>query len=163
MIDLRPITKEDVKEIKNWPPYSDEFAQMDYALREHGWLDEFISRPKTFICIAELDKQIVGYSLLSITAEGAAEFRIAIHPHWTGKGVGRKVAFATLEAGFRKLNVDQIYLIVRKNNLHAAKLYESIGFALTGESVHMIMGEYIDFNDMVMTKEKFNKFNAEEG
>ena len=163
MIDLRPITKEDVKEIKNWPPYSDEFAQMDYALREHGWLDEFISRPKTFICIAELDKQIVGYSLLSITAEGAAEFRIAIHPFWTGKGVGRKVAFATLKAGFQQFHLDQIYLIVRKNNHRAKKLYENIGFASTGESVHMIQEKYIDFDDMVIIKEKFNQFSAEEG
>jgi len=136
---------------------------MDYALREHGWLDEFMRRPKTSIYIAHSNKRIVGFSLLSITAEGAAEFRIAIHPHWTGKGIGREVAFATLKAGFRELNLDQIYLIVRKNNLHAVKLYESIGFDLTGESVHMIKDEYIDFNDMMMTKEKFNKFNAEEG
>ena len=163
MIELRPIRTEDVTEIKSWPPYSDGFAQMDYALRERGWLDEFMRKPKTWIYIADLNKQSVGFSLLSITAERAAEFRIAIHPHWTGKGVGREVAFATLKAGFRELNLDQIYLIVRKNNLHAAKLYESIGFALTGESVHMIQGEYIDFNDMVMTKENFNKFNAEEG
>jgi diamine N-acetyltransferase len=163
MIELRPIRTEDVTEIKSWPSYRDGFAQMDYALRAHGWLDEFMSRPKTRIYIADLNKQIVGFSLLSITAEGVAEFHIAIHPHWTGKGIGRKVVFATLKAGFRKLNLDQIYLIVRKNNLHAAKLYESIGFDLTGESVHMIKGEYIDFNDMMMTKEKFNKFNAEEG
>ena len=163
MIELRPIRTEDVTEIKSWPSYSDGFAQMNYALRDHGWLDEFMSRPKTRIYIADLNKQIVGFSLLSITAEGVAEFRIAIHPHWTGKGIGREVAFATLKAGFRKLNLDQIYLIVRKNNLHAAKLYESIGFDLTGESVHMIKGEYIDFNEMMMTIEKFNKFNAEEG
>jgi len=163
MIDLRPIAKEDVKEIKNWPPYSNGFAQMDYALREHGWIDEFINRPKTFIYIAELDTQIVGFSLLSIMAEGAAEFRLAIHPFWTGKGVGRKVTFAILKAGFQLLHLDRIFLIVRKNNHRATKLYESVGFVLTGESVHMIQGKYIDFDDMVITKEKFNQFNAEEG
>lgn len=135
---------------------------MDYALREYGWFDEFMRRPKTSIYIAHSNKQIVGFSLLSITAEGVAEFRIAIHPRWTGKGVGREVVFATLKAGFQQINLNQIYLIVRKNNHRAAKLYESIGFALTGESVHTIQGEYIDFNDMIITKEKFNKFNAEE-
>lgn len=161
MIELRPIRTEDVTEIKDWPPYSDRFAQMDYALREHGWLHEFMRRPKTSVYIAHSNNKIVGFSLLSITTANAAEFRIAIHPRWTGKGVGREVAFATLNAGFQQLNLDQIYLIVRKNNHHAAKLYESIGFDLTGESVHMIQGEYIDFNDMVMTKERFNKFNTQ--
>ena len=163
MIALRPIRMEDVAEIKGWPPYSDGFAQMDYALREHGWLDGFMHRPRTSIYIAHSNKQTVGFSLLSITAEGVAEFRIAIHPHWTGKGLGRDVAFATLKAGFQQLNLDQIFLIVRKNNHRAAKLYERIGFVLTGESVHRIQEKYIDFNDMVMTKEIFKKLNAEEG
>ncbi len=36
--------------------------------------------------IADLNKQIIGFSLLSMTSEKEAEFRIAIHPHWTGKG-----------------------------------------------------------------------------
>ena len=58
MIDLRPITSEDVKEIRNWPSYSDEFAPMDYALRKHGWLDEFMNRPQTQIYIADSGKQI---------------------------------------------------------------------------------------------------------
>lgn len=79
MIELRPITAEDAAEIRNWPPYSGGFAQMDYALREHGWLDEFMSKPKTVIYIAGLNKQIIGFSLLSVTAEGEAEFRIAFH------------------------------------------------------------------------------------
>jgi diamine N-acetyltransferase len=161
MIELRPITAEDVAEIRNWPPYSGGFAQMDYALREHGWLDEFMSKPKTVIYTAGLNKQIIGFSLLSVTAEGEAEFRIAIHPHWIDKGLGREITLATLEAGFQQLSLDQIYLIVRKSNPLAQKLYESIGFVTTGESVHSILGECVEFNDMVMTKEKFSSVKAE--
>ena len=165
MIDLRLITTEDVTEIRSWPPYSDSdgFAQMDYALREHGWLDEFMSRPKTWIYVAESNKQIIGFSLLSITAEGEAEFRIAIHPRWIGKGLGREVTLATLDLGFHQLNLDQIYLIVRKNNPRAAKLYESIDFVTTGESIHTIQEECVEFNYMVMTKEEFNNPKAEDG
>jgi RimJ/RimL family protein N-acetyltransferase len=162
MIELRPISPEDVAEIKNWPSYSDGFEQMDYALREHGWLDEFRQRPNTWLCTAELDKQIIGFSLLSITAAGEAEFRIAIHPHRTGKGFGKQVTLATLKTGFRQLNLDRIHLIVRKNNYPAAKLYESLGFAILGESIHTIQGKHIEFADMAMTKEKFNNLNAEE-
>lgn len=156
MIILRPIATEDVREIRNWPPYADEFAQMDYALRAHGWLDEYMGRPKTWIYVADSNKQIIGFSLLSITAKGKAEFRIAIHPQWIGTGVGREVARATLETGFQQLHLDQIYLIVRKNNPRAEKLYESIGFVTTGESIHEIQGKPVEFKDMVTTKDTFN-------
>ncbi len=155
MIVLRPIGPEDIAEIRKWPSYSDGFEQMDYALREHGWLDEFWQRPNTWMYIARLMKHAIGFSLLSITSTGEAEFRIAIHPHHTGKGLGKQVTLATLTTGFRALNLAKINLIVRKNNSRASKLYEGIGFTTTGESVHAIQGKDIEFIDMVMTKEKF--------
>ena len=160
MIDLRPLTTEDVTEIRNWPSYTDEFAQMDYALREDGWLDEYMSRPKTWIYIAESNKQSIGFTLLSSTAEGEAEFRIAIHPQCIGKGLGREVTLAILQVGFQQLNLDHIYLIVRKNNPRAAKLYERIGFVTTGESIHAIQGKPVEFDDMVITKERFTSRKA---
>jgi len=163
MIELRSIRPEDVGEIKNWPSYSDGFEQMDYALREHGWLDEFRRHPHTWIYIAEFNRQVIGFSLLSITAVGEAEFRIVIHPHQTGKGLGKQVTLVTLKMGFRQLNLDRIHLIVRKNNHPAAKLYKSLGFSITGESIHLIQGKRIEFTGMAMTKEKFNKLNVEEG
>lgn len=162
MIALRPIGIEDIAAIKNWPVYVDGFEQMDYALREHGWLDEFWQLPDTLIYIAELNKQAIGFSLLGTTSEGEAEFRIAIHPLWTGKGLGKKVTLATLKTGFRQLHLNRIHLIVRKNNSRAAKLYESLEFANVGESIHTIQGKRIEFKDMAMTKQKFNNLDAEE-
>lgn len=163
MIKLRPIRPEDISGIKNWPPYGNGFEQMDYALREHGWLDEFGGRSKTWIYAVELNNQVIGFSLLSVTAGEEAEFRIAIHPAWTGKGLGREVALATLKNGFRQLNLARIRLIVRKNNLRASKLYKSIGFAATGESVHTIQSKDIEFIDMDMTREQFENLKIEEG
>ncbi len=162
MIKLRPIKVEDVTEIKNWPAYVDGFEQMDYAVRENGWLDEFRKRTDAWIFIAELNEQVVGFSLLAATSENEAEFRIAIRPHLTGKGLGRKVTLATLNVGFRQLNLDRIDLIVRKNNPRAARLYECIGFVKTGESVHIIQGKRIEFTNMVMTKEKFSNLKGGE-
>ncbi len=162
MIKLRPTRPEDVSEIKNWPPYSDGFEQMDYALRENGWLDEFWGRPKTWIYAAELNKRLIGFSLLSVTAGEEAEFRIAIHPGWTGKGLGREVTLATLNSGFRQLKLAKIHLIVRKNNPLASKLYKNIGFVSTGESVHTIQGKAIEFIDMNMTREQLSDLKIEE-
>ena len=155
MISLRPITEDDFAEIETWPPYEHEFEQMDYALRQGGWLDEYKNRSETWIYIAESDKQRVGFTLLSVTARGEAEFRIAVHPHWTGMGFGRQIAHAILEIGFLKLRMDRICLIVRKNNYPAMELYESLGFRKTGESIHAIQGQPIEFFDMDVTMETF--------
>jgi len=135
---------------------------MDYALRENGWLDEFRGRPKTWIYAIESNNRLIGFSLLSIASGEDAEFRIALHPDWTGQGLGREVTIATLETGFRKLNLDRIHLIVRKNNFPASKLYKSIGFAAAGESVHAIEGKDIEFIDMDMTREQFDSLKPKE-
>jgi diamine N-acetyltransferase len=162
MIELRPIRAEDITDIKSWPPYRGGFEQMDYALRDNGWLEEFRDRPNTVIYIAETAGTIIGFSLLSVIVEEDAEFRIAMHPDWTGRGLGRDVTLATLETGFRHLNLARVHLIVRKNNPRASKLYRSIGFAITGESVHTIQGNAIECIDMVMTRERFHDFTTEE-
>jgi RimJ/RimL family protein N-acetyltransferase len=162
MIELRLIRSDDISEINSWPEYVNEFAQMDYAVREHGWIDEFRSNAKTRIYVADLDNRVIGFSLLNIASEGEAEFRIAMHPGLTGKGLGKEVTLITLKTGFRQLKLDKIHLIVRKNNYRAGKLYERLGFIFTGESVHVIQGKQIEFNDMTITKEKFNNLNSEE-
>ncbi len=156
MIQLRPITIEDIAEIKKWPSYRNGFKQMDYALRNGGWLDEFWNKPDSWVYITEFNKANIGFSLLSLTADKEAEFRIAIHPDWVGKGFGKHVTLATLEKGFGQLTLEKIHLIVRKNNHRASRLYKRLGFSKTGESVHMIQGKRIEFIDMLITKEQFN-------
>ena len=161
MIQLRPIRPEDIAETKNWPPYRGGFEQMDYALREKGWLDEFRDTASTRVYAVQLNDRLVGFTLLGAVGE-EAEFRIAIHPDWTGKGLGRAVTLATLEMGFHHLNLVKIHLIVRKNNPRASKLYKNIGFVSTGESVHTIQGKAIEFIDMAMSKERFNDLTIAE-
>lgn len=162
MITLRPIKQEDIAEIKNWPKYTGEFEQMDYALREKGWLDEFRDGANTRLYAVELSMRLVGFSLINVTAGKEAEFRIAIHPDWTGKGLGREVTLATLQTGFRQLNLAKIHLIVRKNNPRALMLYNNIGLVTTGESVHAIQGNDIEFIDMNMTREQFDNLKIGE-
>ena len=162
MIDLRPMTERDAAEIRTWPVYSQRFEQMDYALRHGGWLDEFRNKYNTHIYLAVSEEQTVGFSLLSVTANGESEFRIAVHPQHTGVGFGRAITLATLQTGFRELNMERIYLIVRQNNHPAMKLYESLGFKRTGESTHAIQGQPIRFYDMDIDRETFGNLKAEE-
>lgn len=162
MINLRPITDEDFSQIEAWPSYRDEFERMDYALRQGGWLDEFRNRADTWIYIAESDNRAVGFSLLSVTAKGEAEFRIAVHPHRTGMGFGREITINTLKRGFQERGMDRIHLIVRKNNYPAMKVYERLGFKRTGESIHAIQGQAVDFFDMDIDAEIFHNLYAME-
>jgi hypothetical protein len=52
MIELRPLRADDVAEIKKWPRYSGGFEQMDYAVRDNGWIDEFRGKPDARIYAA---------------------------------------------------------------------------------------------------------------
>lgn len=78
MVRLRPITAADEAVIERWPPYAAEFEDIDYALREGGWLAEFRDRPDTWRYAAEQSGELVAFSLLSVTAAGEGEFRIAL-------------------------------------------------------------------------------------
>ncbi len=161
MILLRPITAADISAIKNWPPYEPDFAQMDYALREQGWLDDFYNMPGAHLYAVEDNVVVIGFTLLNITKDAEAEFRIALHPHHVGKGIGQEVTQETLRIGFGQLGLERITLIVRKNNPRAARLYERVGFSKNGESVHAVQRKPIEFIDMVITREQFSKTEAE--
>ena len=162
MVHLRPIGTVDIAEIKKWPAYGNGFEPMDYALRDHGWLDEYGQKPHAWIYAAELREQLIGFCLLDRTSETEAEFRIALHPHKTGIGLGKQVTLATLKIGFQQHHLDRIYLIVRKNNPPAAKLYENLGFSIRGQSIHAIQGKLIEFIDMDMSQRLFSKLNENE-
>ncbi len=155
MIRLRPMEKSDIAAITRWPPYRAGFAQMDYALRENGWLEEFSEKPGTWCYIAVAEREPVGFSILSTTKKGEAEFRIALHPDWTGRGVGTKIAWSTLEQGFLRLGFDLIRLIVRKNNLPARALYEKLGIEVSGECTGLVQGQSIEFFEMSIDKQRF--------
>jgi diamine N-acetyltransferase len=163
MVELRPITAEDAAEVKNWPAYTEVFEAMDYALREGGWLDEYWGRPMTWIYTAVLNGQTIGFSLLSTTADKEAEFRIAVHPQWIGRGLGSQIALSTLNKGFCQHGMNRVHLIVRKENQAAFRLYEVLGFTRSGESTRVIQGKTIEFIDMDMSREKFISAEKEGG
>jgi diamine N-acetyltransferase len=155
MILLRPIRDEDVPRIKSWPCYPPEFADLDYCLRDGGWLDEYRRKPGTEILVAMDQGETLGFSIIARDGRGCAEFRIALHPGRIGKGIGRIILRLTLEYCFADMRITRVRLIVRKNNLRAQRLYTSLHFWGTGECVEAIQGKPVPFYTMEIDRRTF--------
>jgi len=130
---LEKLTPLDERDIRRWPRYEGEQSVFNYALGESGWLADFPERPTNHRFSAWDEKVLVGFSILTETAKGEAEFYVAVRADLIGKGYGRKISASTLQAGFENLQLQRIHLKVRKWYSSAIRLYESMGFKTIGE------------------------------
>jgi diamine N-acetyltransferase len=150
-IVLAPIEHEDIATIREWEPYPAKFAELDYALREGGWLDEFLPNPNAKIFSAKHQNELIGFSLLCDDTEGT-EFRIALKPDKIGKGFGKKIAVATIREAFERMGKNSLYLIVRLSNIVAKELYEKLGFIAKNEITKEIQEKTVRFLRMEIDK-----------
>lgn len=162
MITLQAASYKNIAEVNAWPPYQGEHAQMDYALRNHGWLREYIDKPATWCYMARTQDRPIGFALLSTTARHEAEFRIAMHPEALGHGYGKKLALMIIKHGFVRRGLERIHLIVRKNNPAASRLYRNLGFVPRGQCVREIQGQAIVFQIMDIDKNLFLTTNGKD-
>jgi diamine N-acetyltransferase len=117
-------------------------------------MDEYLGKDSTRICIAEESGVAIGFTILSKDSATSreAEFRIALNPDYLGQGFGKKLT-RMLEKGFQELGLQRIYLVVRKSNPLARRLYENCGFMKTGERRKEIQGIGVDLFEMALEKE----------
>ena len=157
---LREIVEQDVAVIHSWPAYPEDFKDLDYALREAGWISEYLGKKGTNIYVAEESGVLIGFTILSRDdtdgKSSRAEFRIALHPDILGQGAGETLARMTLRKGFVQLGIQRIYLIVRRSNPRARKLYQNCGFQDTGEYRKEVNGIVVDFQEMELERVNFN-------
>jgi diamine N-acetyltransferase len=161
MILLRTLTDADVALIQRWPPYPPAFDELDYALREHGWLTEFRNQPNTQCYLVSDDGDAIAFALLAKTANQEAEFRVALHADKIGRGYGEMITRTVLTYGFSKLNLRRIHLIVRKTNPRAQRLYQKIGFVTHGECVKEIHGQPVEFIEMDIERAHYRAMQQE--
>lgn len=92
------------------------------------------------ITLALVDGQgLLGYVYASYEP-GAIEAyvdNLAVAPRARRSGVGRKLLNAALHWAFQLRNAPQVALVVREGNTNAATLYQSVGFTLMAEGVHV--------------------------
>ena len=161
MMRLRALRDSDVTQIGKWPPYLGDMEQMDYALRDKGWLEEFRLRPDASCYAVEDDGgDLIGFTILAKTGETDAEFRIALRTDKTGLGLGKSITCLTLQKGFEYLGLSRIHLIVRKNNVRGIKVYQRLGFVDRGECQKEIQGTPVDFWLMDICREEYARMTA---
>ena len=162
-VRLRRIQIADAATIETSPPFPPEFTDLDYALRNAGWITEFSTQPDTWIYVAEQSSELIAFTILSSTAQGEAEFRIALRADKLGHGLGRIISEQTLAIGFDEIGLERIHLIVRKNNPRARALYQGLNFLHCGESQLLVNGKQADFLAMELFARGFIRpMNANE-
>ncbi|WP_321508565.1 GNAT family protein [uncultured Methanoregula sp.] len=159
MILLRELRNDDILTIKAWPPYPQDCMELDYSLRNGGWLDKYLGKPGTEILVATDSESIAGFSILEHEPGRRAEFRIALHPGKLGQGLGKTIAILTLAHGFSDPGTDVIRLIVRKNNPRAQRLYSFLKFRGTGECTEEVEGKMVEFYTMEIDRKTFRETN----
>jgi ribosomal-protein-alanine N-acetyltransferase len=101
----------------------------------YPWSERFFRQEMQVECarsfLAELDGRIAGYVLFWLLPGVIDVHNIAVHSDFRRRGLGRSLMEqVVLEARSRASS--RITLEVRRSNLGAQKLYESMGFAITG-------------------------------
>ncbi len=145
MIKLRPMTSSE------YPAYCDYFID-DYSreiVENYGHsLDRAIelanqdllrsfpngleTNDHTLLCV-ESGSELVGYLWHSINAADKSTFiyDFFIFPNFRNNGYG-KLAISVLESQLKSVGIEQIKLRVAYQNQRALKLYQEIGFAISG-------------------------------
>ncbi|MGB5445176.1 MAG: GNAT family N-acetyltransferase [Psychromonas sp.] len=145
MIQLRPMTSNE------YPAYCDYFIDdysreiavnyghsMDRAveLAKQDLLRSFPNGLEThdqeLLCI-ESDSELVGYLWHSINTDGKSTFiyDFFIFSNSRNKGYG-KLAISALESQLKSIGIEQIKLRVAYQNERALKLYQEVGFVISG-------------------------------
>ncbi len=89
------------------------------------------------ICLKRNDKYLGNVQLTNIK-DGVAEFHIFIgeKKYW-GKGIATEATKQILGIAKYKLNLNEVYLFVKSENIAAVKAYQKIGFKKTGKPEEM--------------------------
>lgn len=86
-----------------------------------------IAATHPYFVVAELGGRVAGYQFNALDSEYGYLVRIAVHPSYSGKGIGvRLMAEAT--RFFAQAHVTRIMLNTQEENAHAHRLYEWFNF-----------------------------------
>ncbi|MEW6048447.1 MAG: ribosomal protein S18-alanine N-acetyltransferase [Bacillota bacterium] len=107
-----------------------------------AFLSELLENDRAHYLVARMDGRAVGYVGIWLVADEGHITNVAVHPDYRSRGVGRRLMEAITDLA-RRRGARRLTLEVRKSNLRAQRLYESLGF----RSVGVRRGYYRDNNE----------------
>lgn len=101
---------------------------------ERAWIERVVSEPTNRRCAILADDVYVGNVYLTDIRDGSAQFHIFIGDRriW-GRGVGQRATAAMLEIGWREMELNNVYLLVHRENVAALSLYRGLGFVAASD------------------------------
>jgi ribosomal-protein-alanine N-acetyltransferase len=124
-VTFRPIATADL----------DEVMAIERTSFRFPWSSGFFLQELQVACarsiLAEIDGQIVGYVLFWLLPGAIDIHNIAVHVDYRRRGIARLLLGKVL-AEARNQSSPRVMLEVRRSNLAAQKLYQSLGFLTTG-------------------------------
>ena len=169
MIELKPLSKENITPFFNWLKDEEVIKYSLSAFQKfmdegdiEKWFSTLLSNTLdlTLGIFLLSDGSLIGYAgICTISATNkSGEYFIFIGDknHW-GKGIGAKVTREVIKYGFEKLNLHRIMLTVSEPNIGGVRAYEKAGFKMEGRLRQACYrdGAYHDKIIMSMLKGEF--------
>jgi ribosomal-protein-alanine N-acetyltransferase len=124
-LSFRPMTLADL----------DEVMAIERSAFRYPWSSRFFLQELQVQCarsiLAEIDGKILGYVLFWLVPSEIDIHNIAVHTSYRRLGIARALLQHVIGEG-RDRGLVRITLEVRRSNSAAQKLYESLGFVITG-------------------------------
>lgn len=95
-------------------------------------------RQAAYASVAVVNQQVIGFQFSTLGAFNAHLARLAVHPQWQHRGIGRAL-LADAIAHFTRQRVPQMTVNTQHNNLASLALYQQAGFHLTGEDYNVYL------------------------
>lgn len=113
----------------------DEVMAIERASFLYPWSSRFFLQELQVQCarsiLAEIDGRIVGYILFWLLPGEIDVHNVAVHAGFRRHGIAR-LLLAQVISEARGRCLDRVTLEVRQSNIPAQRLYESLGFVITG-------------------------------
>ena len=135
-VAIRPLQEQDAYTSVKWRNDSEVFKYTGNTYKneitletELNWIRKVMSNENEYRCAILADEVYVGNIYLTDITSESAQYHIFIgNKEYWGKGVAKKASELILDLAFNKLNLNFVYLHVKKQNLAAFHLYKKLGF-----------------------------------
>lgn len=135
-VRIRPLREEDAQISYKWRNDTEVFkytgANYDHEITledESNWIRNVSKNKNEYRCAIMANEEYVGNIYLTDIENGCATYHIFIgNKDYWGKGVAKEASRQIIDFGFKVLNLTEICLKVKHDNIAAKALYTKLGF-----------------------------------